>query len=413
VSKLRLVVFSVSLIVLLGTTSSGVPEQPEPQPQPTAVPATGCDAFASLLAQAGHPNTPTVEHSDRPVLDPLPPRQARTFHYAMHTLFLDVPVAQMTAWAGFDSVVQVFPWRDLNPAPGVYFWDPADDMVRVANKTGLDLVVRLDMPPEWAIVDEGPLPFDLPAYADFVEAVARRYRGRVLAYVVWNEPNLAIEWGRGVAEPWVYVGVLGAAYRRIRVADPGALIVAAGLAPTNENSERAMDDRDFLRRMYQAGAADCFDVLAAHDYGYGLPPDDPYGAHDGLNLARLLDLRQIMLEYGDDKPIWITELGYTVQPGLHPHVTPEAQADYLVGAFEWVQREWPWVEMLAVWNLSYGHLLDDEVGAEMAGFSVVYPDLNPRLAYYVLQVMDKTNADAVARCLTNKNCRNKSLPAPP
>jgi len=36
----------------------------------------------------------------------------------------------------------------------------------------------------WAIVNEGPLPFDLPVYADFVEAVAARYRGRVLAYVV-------------------------------------------------------------------------------------------------------------------------------------------------------------------------------------------------------------------------------------
>ncbi len=132
-------------------------------------------------------------------------------------------------------------------------------------------------------------------------------------------------------------------------------------------------------------------------YGYGLPPDDPHGAHGGLNLARLLDLRHIMTAYGDDKPfgqahdkpVWITELGYTVQPGLHPHVSPEAQADYLAGAFEHVRREWPWVDMLAVWNLSYGQSLDDEVRAEMAGFSVVYPDLSPRLACYVLQLMEK------------------------
>jgi hypothetical protein len=398
-NKLRLALCSLSLIVLLGTTSSGVSDPPAPLSLSTlgvesvenkaGAPTTGCDAFADLLAQAGHPNAPTVQHAQRPVREALPPHRPRPFHYAFHTLFLDQPVAYLAAWAGFDSVVQVFPWRDLNPAPGVYAWDASDDMVRVANASGLDLVVRLDMPPDWAVVEQGPLPFDLPAYADFVEAVAARYRGRVLAYVVWNEPNLAVEWGRGVAEPWAYVGVLGAAYRRIRAADPGALVVAAGLAPTNENSERAMDDRDFLRAMVQAGAAACFDVLAAHDYGYGLPPDDPYGAHGGLNLARLLDLRQIMTGHGDDKPIWITELGYTVQPGLHPHVTPEAQADYLAGAFEHVRRRWPWVEMLAVWNLSYGQALDDAVGAEMAGFSVVYPDLNPRLAYYVLQAMGK------------------------
>ncbi len=385
-NKLRLALCSLALIVLLGTSSSSVSEQPEPLPAPT----TDCDAFADLLAQAGHPNAPSVQYAARPVLDPLPQRRPRAFHYAFHTLFLDQPVAHLATWAGFDSVVQVFPWRDLNPALGVYAWDASDDMIRIANVSELDLVVRLDMPPDWAIVNEGPLPFDLPAYADFVEAVAARYRGRVLAYVVWNEPNLAIEWGRGVAQPWAYVGVLGAAYRRIRAADPGALVVAAGLAPTNENSERAMDDRDFLRAIYRAGAADCFDVLAAHDYGYGLPPDDAYGAHGGLNLARLLDLRQIMLEYDDDdKPVWITELGYTVQPGLHPHVTPEAQADYLLGSFDHVRREWPWVEMLTVWNLSYGQALDDELGAEMAGFSVVHPDLDPRLAYYILQMMDK------------------------
>jgi hypothetical protein len=381
--KLRLAL-CLSLIVLLGATSSKVPGQAEPLTLPI-----GCDAFAGLLAQAGHPNAPMLQYAARPVLDPLPQRRPRAFHYAFHTLFVDQPVAYLTAWAGFDSLVQVFPWRDLNPAPGVYAWDASDDMVRVANVAGLDLVVRLDMPPDWAIVHDGPLPFDLAAYVDFVGAVAARYQGRVLAYVVWNEPNLAVEWGRGVAQPWAYVGLLGAAYRRIRAADPGALVVAAGLAPTNENSERAMDDRAFLRAMYQAGAAACFDVLAAHDYGYGLPPDDPYGAHDGLNLARLLDLRQVMLAYDDDKPVWITELGYTVQPGLHPHVTPEAQAEYLAGSFEQVRRAWPWVEMLAVWNLSYDQALDDELGAEMAGFSVVYPDLNPRLAYYVLQMMDK------------------------
>jgi hypothetical protein len=383
--------FVAAILTVLICTSLGLASHTTRLlPQSLIWHSSGCDAFTGLLTQAGHPNAPRVEYADHPVREPFPSHQPRAFRYAMHTLFLDLPVAQMTAWAGFDSVVQVFPWRDLNPAPGVYDWTAADDMVRVANQTGLDLVVRLDMPPEWAWVDEGPLPFDLPAYADFVEALAARYRGRVLGYVVWNEPNLALEWGRGVAEPWAYVGVLGAAYRRIRAADPGALVVTAGLAPTNENSGRAMDERDFLRGMYEAGAAGCFDVLAAHDYGYGLPPDDAYGAHDGLNLARLLDLRRIMLEYGDDKPVWIKELGYTVQPGLHPFVAPEDQADYLIGAFERVRREWPWVEMLAVWNLSYGHRLEDEVGAEMAGFSVVYPDLSPRLAFYALQAMDKT-----------------------
>ena len=90
---------------------------------------------------------------------PCSTRRPRAFHYAFHTLFLDQPVAHLTAWAGFDSAVQVFPWRDLNPAPDAYAWNASDDMIRIANMLELDLVVRLDMPPDWAIVDAGLLPF--------------------------------------------------------------------------------------------------------------------------------------------------------------------------------------------------------------------------------------------------------------
>ncbi len=323
------------------------------------------------------------------------------FRRAVHTLFLDEVLAPLAADAGFDTVVQVFPWYTLNPQLGVYDWDASDYMVHIARAHDLDLVVRLDMPPDWAIVPDkyasGGVPFDLAAYADFVAAVAERYRGRVLGYVVWNEPNLAAEWSRSggdlpqhwesfdgwVADPVDYVAVLCAAYDRIRAADPAALVVAAGLAPTNEISPRALDDREFLRGMYAAGAAACFDVLSVHDYGYGFSPEDERGAHGGLNLARILDLRDVMLTRGDSRPVWITELGYTVYPGLHPSVTEEEQSAYLTGSFERVQRDWPWVEMLTVWNMCYGLPPDDE----MSGYSLTGPDLTPRPAYWALREM--------------------------
>jgi len=83
------------------------------------------------------------------------------------------------------------------------------------------------------------------------------------------------------------------------------------------------------------------------------------------------------------KSLWLT------RPAA-PHVTPQDQADYLVGAFRRVRREWPWVGMLAVWNLSYGALEGgDPLRAEMAGFSLVMPDLRPRQAYYALQALQK------------------------
>ena len=312
------------------------------------------------------------------------PQSDRSFHLAAHTLLLDEPIAQLAQQAGFDSVVQVFAWRDINLQPGVYVWNITDDMVDYAQAHHLDLIVRLDMPPYWAMrADPANLPFDLDVYLDFVDALAARYRGRILGYIIWNEPNLAEEWGGRVADPRQYVDVLCQAFTRLRQIDPKAKIIAAGLAPTNEYSYRAMDDRAFLQQMLSVGgAAQCFDVLAAHDYGYGLPPTDPHGEHAGLNLARLIDLHDILIVANASQPIWITELGYTIQPGLHPDVSPADQASYLLGAFERVRAEWPWVEMFTVWNLSY--MGGDD---EMQGFSIINPDRSPRLAFDVIQDM--------------------------
>jgi hypothetical protein len=370
------------------------PATSTPNPEPTAVSA--CNHFLPLPQT----NINARHEPPEPDLPPPPIHQERPFRYAVHTLFLDENTAPLAAAAGFDTVVQVFPWRDINPKPEHFDWAAADYMLHMAHMHDLDLVVRLDMPPDWAILPvQSGVPFDLAAYADFITAVATRYKGHILGYIIWNEPNLAAEWTRSgsqapdhwltyegwVADPANYTGVLGVGFQHIRASDPQALVIGGGLAPTNENSARAVDDRIFLNQMLDAGAADCFDILAVHDYGYGLSPEAEHGTSDGMNLARILDLRDIMLEHNATQPIWITELGYTIQPGDHPSVSAEYQALYLLGSFARVKEEWPWVEMLTVWNLAYG--LDPY--DEMSGYSLVEPNLTPRLAYDILRQMEK------------------------
>ncbi|MBL1131523.1 MAG: hypothetical protein D8M54_23920 [Chloroflexi bacterium] len=235
------------------------------------------------------------------------------------------------------------------------------------------------------------MPFDLAAYADFVTAVAQRYRGTIAAYVIWNEPNLAAEWSRSggnledhwrrfdgqVADPADYVGVLGVAYQRIKTHDPAVLVVTAGLAPTNENSPRARDDRDFLRAMLAAGAADCFDVLGVHAYGFGQHPEAAEAVQSGLGLARIGEWQTILAQYGVDRPMWVKELGYTIGQGSQPWVTPAQQASYLSAALDRIQHDWPSVELVTVWNLVYGRAPEDE----MSGYSLLNPDGSPRPAY--------------------------------
>jgi hypothetical protein len=331
----------------------------------------------------------TITLADTP-----PPR------HAVHTLFVDETIVALAGEAGFDTIVQVLPWRDVHSAPDQFTWDAADALVQTVRQRGLNLVLRLDMPPSWAIQNEPDgLPFDLATYAEFVTAVASRYRGQILGYIIWNEPNLAAEWSRSggdledhwarfdgwVADPADYVGVLGVAFRRIRVADPQALVVGGGLAPTNEISPRAVDDRLFLEQLWAVGMADCVDVLAVHAYGFGLAPDVATAVHNNLNLGRIVQMHEIMQAAGVDKPIWITELGYTVVDGNQPAVSQSQQADYLLAAQARAADEWPWVELFTVWNLVYGRSPDDEMG----GYSLVNPDLTPRPAFYAWQQLQK------------------------
>jgi hypothetical protein len=309
----------------------------------------------------------------------------------IHTLRADGKELALVDQAGFDWVVQLFSWREIAWWRGLYNWEQPDAVVRGAEYYGLNLVVRLDQLPPWARTeptDNGP-PDDLTDYGEFVHAVARRYKGRVKAYVIWNEPNLALEWGGERPDPAAYVDMLKLAYVRIKEADPDALVVSAGLAPTNAQSDEALDDRLYLQGMYEAGAKAYFDVLGAHVYGFAYPPDDSHAAHQGLNIARVQDLREILVANGDDdKPIWATELGWTTAPGedqAWQRVSPDQQAAYLVRVFQRARAEWPWLELVTVWNLGYGLPLDDE----RAGYSLVGPDGEPGPAYFALRQMPK------------------------
>lgn len=305
---------------------------------------------------------------------------------AFHTLRADDEMLRLSREAGAGAVIQVFSWRELEPTRRQYHWEVTDQVVAGAEYYGLELIVRLDQTPTWLDSAGSGLnapPRQVNEYRTFAAAVAGRYRGRIKAYILWNEPNLAAEWGGQPPSPVEYVALLRAGYEGVKAGDPGALVVSAGLAPTNNQDDTAMDDRRYLQEMYAAGAAPYFDVLSAHPYGFGLPPQAGLDENDGLVFGRLPALRRIMEANGDGhKPVWITELGWSVgppQPGLGGIVSEEEQARYLRAAFEQARREWPWVERFGVWNLARTEAADP-----FGGFSLLDEAGRPRPAYAAL-----------------------------
>jgi polysaccharide biosynthesis protein PslG len=317
----------------------------------------------------------------------------RILRVGVHTIRPDAEHLARAADLGVDTVVQLFPWREVEATEGRFNWQMSDEAVAGAAYYGLHLLVRLDQPPDWAVVEvesPGQPPFDLAAYERFVRAVAERYQGQVAGYIIWNEPNLALEWAALPPDPAAYVELLRAGYRAVTAGDPDALVISAGLAPTNTNNDLAMDDRRFLEEMYEHGVADLFHVLGAHAYGFGHAPDAPFvdpaesnSDLAGLVFARLPLLRQIMVRYGDRrKPIYVTEMGWTVEGMAHSGwqgVTPEQQAEYLLDAFQIARQQWPWLALMTVWNVG------GENDPEWQGYSLLQPDGQPRAAYYALQ----------------------------
>jgi len=174
-------------------------------------------------------------------------------------------------WAAY-----IVDWSLLEAARGEINFTNLDMVVQTLDAAGINILLTITAAPEWARetpVDVGP-PVLNSDYAAFVGALAEHYRGRVDAYEIWSEPNLRSAWTGKPISGEAYVDLLKPAYNAIKLADPAAVVVTAGLAPTQTNDgENAVDDRVFLRQMYAAGAADFSDAIGAHPYGWANPPD--------------------------------------------------------------------------------------------------------------------------------------------
>ena len=316
--------------------------------------------------------------------------QSGELQLGAHTIRANDTTLRLARNAGFSWIVQLLEWREIAPAPERRLWEYADWLVQACEYYGLNLALRLDHPPDWAqTLADDDNPISLQAYLAFVDEIARRYQHRVQAYIIWNEPNLSTEWGGRPPNPAAYSNMLIHAYETVKTIDPAVKVVSAGLAPTNENSRQAMDDRLYLQLMYDHGVLGHFDALGAHPYGFAYPPDDPAGDHDSLNFARLSETRRIMERNGDAAaPVWATEVGWITTPApeskLWQQVTPHDQAKYLVGAFELAKRDWPWLHLLAVWNLS---AVADQ--PDITGYSICGDGYTPRPAYQALAAMPK------------------------
>lgn len=257
-------------------------------------------------------------------------------------------LAQIKA-AGFTWLRQIFPWSQIEPEQGQFDWDKWDRIVQQSN--GLKVIAVLDTSPLWASDSNLQPPTSTLQFANFARRFALRYGDRIDYYQIWDEPNLGDRW-RGEVNPIEYAEMLRQARDAIKQVDPTATIVLAGLAPTVETGAANTADWLYLRRLYEAGARELFDVAAGKPYGFDTPPDDDGIDPNVLNFQHIVLMREEMVAHGDaGKALWATQFGWNTAAGsLWGQVTLEQQNSYAQRAIEYARQSWPWLGVMAVEN---------------------------------------------------------------
>lgn len=229
----------------------------------------------------------------------------------------------------------VVPWSEVEPEPGVFDFSTTDRVVGAAALRGVRVLPQVGgAMPSWLTADPARAPVGkraLGAWKVFLRRLVARYGpggmvqaqgGRpVRRWQIWNEPNLRLYWKHPA--PAAYAKLLQASATAIRGADPGAVIVAAAVAPI----EHSMRPWEFLRRLYRVpGIKRYFDVAALH----------PYSASWWGVVYLVRRIRRVMGEAGDGRtPLLLTELG-VASDSTRPtaaNLGPLGQARFLETSF--------------------------------------------------------------------------------
>ncbi|HVE68401.1 MAG TPA: cellulase family glycosylhydrolase [Solirubrobacteraceae bacterium] len=255
--------------------------------------------------------------------------------------------------------VRVFAsWKMLEQQRGSltpYILAGYDELANRMKAMNIGVYLVVTQTPAWASpsgAHNAPPP--VAAYADFMRRLAAHFRGRVMGYEIWNEPNEGVFW-EGSATPLAYTTLLQASYTAVKAADPGARVGVGGLIG---------NDYVYVDKLYREGAKGSFDFLSLHTDGACSFTDprvalrDADGRISRWSFTGYREVRATMLAHGDDKPIWMTELGWQITSNKCPHaatdpggVSAADQTAFLSRAYSCLAAD-PYVELGSWFSLT-------------------------------------------------------------
>jgi hypothetical protein len=230
-----------------------------------------------------------------------------TSYFGMHIHHLAYPVptpwpnVSVPQWRLWDANVT---WADLEPSKSRWRFEKLDTYVSLAQQHGTGILLTLGGSPTWASARPQLAsnyyrgftaePANIEDWRTYVRTVVSRYKGRIQAYEIWNEPNLTDYWSGSTDQ---MLTLTKEASQIIHNVDPNALVVSP--------SATAAYGVPWLAEFLKKGGGQYVDVIAFHFYvdPHTLPPEDM--------LPIIQRVQQVLADNGlANKPVWNTETGW-------------------------------------------------------------------------------------------------------
>lgn len=128
---------------------------------------------------------------------------------------------------------EFFGWKDIEPEPGKFRWEKYDYNVDLLRRNGVKVTGVWRDSPGWARRAPAPgeniapalFPDDLAASYRFARTLAERYRGKVVAWEYWNEPDA----GFSNQAAWDFASAMKAASLGLRAGAPEAPVLLGSM----------------------------------------------------------------------------------------------------------------------------------------------------------------------------------------
>ena len=220
------------------------------------------------------------------------------------------PPVPFGSWRLWDAKVH---WPQVETSKNHFDWTILDHEVDLAEKHHVDLLMTFGFTPDWASTtpsDQGMGRFrisgghrgpvgdiaDMEDWRNYIRTQAQRYKGRILYYEIWNEPNLPEN--RIIGTPERMLALAKEAYTTLKQVDPNIKVVSP--SPVDRNGV------EWLDRYLELGGGQYADIIGYHFYVRTRP-------ESMLNV--ILPVEEVMRKHGvSDKPLWNTEAGWINSP---------------------------------------------------------------------------------------------------